>query len=81
MNYSAIKGELAAALVQRALDMNTDNAGVYYESYYEDMRAIVYDISKIQDLNTLAKFCDEYGMRDGIFPGLSFPEIVAKYWK
>lgn len=81
MNYSAIKGKLAAAHFQRTLDMHTDNAGVSYEEYYEDMRMVMYDISKIHDLNSLGKFCEDYGMRDGIFPGLSFPEIVAKYWK
>lgn len=80
MNYLAIKGELAAAHNQRALDMHTDKDGVNYEEYYEDLRAILYDISQIKDLNSLGKFCDEYGMSDGIFPGLSFPEIISKYW-
>lgn len=81
MNLNAIKGELATALVQRALDIHTDKDGVNYEEYYEDLRTIMHDISQIQDPNSLAKFCNEYGMSDGIFPGLSFPEIVTKYWK
>jgi hypothetical protein len=80
MNYLAIKGELAAAHIQRALDMHTDSEGVNYEEYYEDLCAILYDIGRIKDLDTLAKFCNDYGMSDGIFPGLSFLEIIAKYW-
>ena len=80
MNYLAIKGELAAAHIQRVLDMHTNSDGVNYEEYFEDLRAIMYDISKIHNLETLSKFCDEYGMGDGIFPGLSFPEIISKYY-
>ena len=81
MNYLAIKGELAAAHVQRTLDMHTYSEGVNYEEYFEDLRVIMYDINEIKNLDTLAKFCDDYGMSDGIFPGLSFPEIVSKYYK
>ena len=81
MNYLAIKGELAEAHTERLKDMHTDKDGVNYESYYEDLRMIVHDISKILDLDSLANFCREYGMDDGIFEGLSFPEIIAKYWK
>ena len=81
MNFRAIKGELAIALVERMKDMHTDSAGLNHEEYFVDVFEILYDISKINSLESLSNFCKGHGLDDGLYEGLSFPELISKYYE
>lgn len=81
MNYNAIKGELVLAHVERLKDMHTDEVGVIYDKFYIDLASIMYDINRIDSLDSLSKFCDDYGLNDRIYPGLSFPELISVYYE
>lgn len=81
MNYSAIKGELAIAFAERMKDMHTDSVGLDYEEYFVDLSAIVYEISKINSMESLSNFCKGHGLDDGLYEGLSFPELISKYYE
>ena len=81
INFTALQGELLAAHAQRLIDMHTDKDSINYEEYYFDMRSVIADIHAIHSLDSLSKFCDDYGLNSGIFEGLSFPELISKYYK
>ena len=81
MNYSAIRGELAIFFAERMRDMHTDSVGLNYAEYFVDLFEILYDISKINSMESLSNFCKGHGLDDGLYEGLSFPELISKYYE
>ena len=76
-----IKGQLLEMFVEMYRDMNSDENGVDYESFFEEVRPVVREISDIQNIGQLELFCEGWGLNDEITNPMSFPALVAEAYK
>ena len=75
-----IKGKLLEMMFEQYRDMNTDEKGIDYETFYEEFQGPLNDIKRIHNLDSLEVFLEEYGMND-VDNGMSFPNLVKKAYE
>lgn len=75
-----VKGQLLEMMFEQYRDMNTDENGIDYESFYDEIQSTLNEIRGIHSLNELERFCEEYGMND-VDNGMSFPNLVKKAYE
>jgi len=61
-------------------DMNTDERGIDYDEFYEELIPVVNQIQKLSNLNDLEAFCEEYGLND-MDNYMSFPNLVKQAYE
>jgi len=79
-NLTYIKGQLLEMMFQQYVNMNTETAGIDYHNFYQEIQSTINDIRKIENLSSLERFCEEYGLNDRDNE-MSFPSLVAKHYK
>ena len=77
-----IKGRLLDYVFIMYKDMNTDENGVEWKEFYNEIQTSINEIRAINDLSLLEKFCEDYGFND-LEGELAFPNLVkaAYSWK
>lgn len=75
-----IKGQLLEMMFEQYRDMNTDENGIDYETFYDEIQSTLNEIRGIHSLNELERFCEEYGMND-MDNAMSFPNLVKEAYK
>ena len=76
-----IKGRLVEMMFEMYRDMNTDEKGVDYETFYEELTPVLVAIRGIGTIGNLEEFCEEWGMNDEITNPMSFPSLVNEAYK
>lgn len=76
-----IKGRLLEMMFEQYRDMNTDERGVDYEEFYNEIQSSLNEIRAIHSLNELERFCESYGLNDESTNPMSFPALVAEAYK
>ena len=71
-----IKGQLLEMMFEMYRDMNTDENGVDYETFYEEVQPALVGIKSIQTIGNLEEFCEEWGLNDEVTNPMSFPALV-----
>ena len=77
----SIKGRLLEMMFEMYRDMNTDENGVDYEEFYNEVQSSLNEIRSIHNLNDLEVFCESYGLNDEITTPMSFPALVLEVYK
>ena len=72
-----IKGQLLEMMFEQYRDMNTNELGIDYETFYDEIQSTLNEIRGIHSLNELERFCEEYGMND-MDNAMSFPNLVKE---
>ena len=72
-----IKGKLLDYVFFMYKDMNTDEGGVSYGEFYNEIQTSINEIRNITNLSLLEEFCESYGFND-LGGELSFPNLVAE---
>ena len=75
-----IKGQLLEMMFEQYRDMNTDENGIDYDNFYDEIQSTINEIRGIHSLNDLERFCEEYGMND-MDNSMSFPNLVKEAYK
>lgn len=75
-----IKGQLLEMMFEQYRDMNTNELGIDYETFYDEIQSTLNEIRGIHSLNELERFCEEYGMND-MDNAMSFPNLVKEAYK
>ena len=75
-----IKGQLLEMMFAQYRDMNTNELGIDYETFYDEIQSTLNEIRGIHSLNELERFCEEYGMND-MDNAMSFPNLVKEAYK
>lgn len=75
-----IKGQLLEMMFEQYRDMNTNELGIDYETFYDEIQSTLNEIRGIHSLNELERFCEEYGLND-MDNGMSFPNLVKEAYK
>jgi hypothetical protein len=75
-----IKGRLLDYVFTMYKDMNSDENGVDYKMFYEEIQSSITEIRGINNLSLLERFCEDYGLND-IGGELSFLNLVEKAYK
>ena len=75
-----IKGKLLDYVFVMYKDMNTDENGVDYREFYNEIQSSINEIRSITNLSLLEKFCEDYGFND-LEGELSFPNLVKEAYK
>ena len=75
-----IKGRLLEMMFEQYRDMNTDEKGIDYETFYDEIQSTLNEIRSIHSLNELERFCEEYGLND-MDNVMSFPNLVKEAYK
>jgi len=73
--FTRTKGKLLEMFIEMYKDMNTDERGIDYDEFYEELIPVVNQIQKLSNLNDLEAFCEEYGLND-MDNYMSFPNLV-----
>jgi hypothetical protein len=74
-----IKGRLLEMMFEMYRDMNTDEKGIDYETFYDEVQSPLHEIRNIHNidtLNDLEVFCEGMGFNDEITNPFSFPTFV-----
>ena len=81
-NLLAVKGKLLEYTFIMYKEMNTDETGVEWKEFYNEIQTSINEIRAINDLSLLEKFCEDYGFND-LEGELAFPNLVkaAYSWK
>ena len=74
------KGRLLEMMFEMYRDMNSDEKGVNYESFYDEIQSTLNQIRSIHNLDELERFCEEYGMND-MDNAMSFPNLVKQAYE
>jgi len=61
-------------------DMNTDERGIDYDEFYEELIPVVNQIQKLSNLNDLEAFFEEYELND-MDNYMSFPNLVKQAYE
>ena len=77
----SIKGRLLEMMFEMYRDMNTDENGVDYEEFYNEIQSSLAEIRNITNLNYLEEFCESMGFNDEITNPMSFPSLVQEAYK
>jgi hypothetical protein len=72
-----IKGKLLEYVFVMYKDMNTDEKGVDYKEFYNEIQTSINEIRNITNLSLLEEFCESYGFND-IEGELAFPSLVKQ---
>ena len=72
-----IKGKLLEYVFIMYKDMNSDEKGVDYKEFYNEIQTSINEIRNITNLSLLEEFCESYGFND-MEGELSFPNLVAE---
>ena len=75
-----IKGKLLDYVFVMYKDMNTDEGGVDYREFYNEIQTSINEIRAITNLSLLEKFCEDYGFND-LEGELAFPNLVKEAYK
>ena len=75
-----IKGKLLEMMFEQYRDMNTDEKGIDYETFYDEIQSTLNEIRGIHSLNELERFCEEYGLND-MDNVMSFPNLVKQAYE
>lgn len=75
-----IKGQLLEMMFEQYRDMNTNELGIDYETFYDEIQSTLNEIRGIHSLNELERFCEEYGLND-MDNVMSFPNLVKEAYK
>jgi hypothetical protein len=76
-----IKGRLIEMMFEMYRDMNSDEKGVDYEEFYNEIQSPLNEIGNIQNLNQLEVFCEGWGLNDEITNPMSFPALVKQAYE
>ena len=76
-----IKGRLIEMMFEMYRDMNTDEKGIDYETFYDEVQSPLSEIRGIQNLNQLEVFCEGWGFNDEITNPMSFPALVKQAYE
>jgi hypothetical protein len=76
-----IKGRLVEMMFEMYKDMNSDEKGVDYEEFYNEIQSPLNEIRGIHNLNQLEVFCEEFGFNDDITNPMSFPALVKQAYE
>jgi len=76
-----IKGRLLEMMFEMYRDMNTDEKGIDYETFYDEVQSPINEIRGIHNLNELETFCEGYGLNDEITNPMSFPALVKQAYE
>jgi uncharacterized protein (UPF0128 family) len=77
----AIKGQLIEMTFEMYRDMNTDETGVDYEEFYNEIQSPLNEIRGIHNLNDLERFCESWGFNDEVTNPMSFPALVKQAYE
>jgi hypothetical protein len=72
-----IKGKLLDYVFVMYKDMNTDEKGVDYKEFYNEIQTSINEIRAITNLSLLEEFFESYGFND-IEGELAFPSLVKQ---
>ena len=78
--FTKTKGKLLEMFIEMYKDMNTDERGIDYNEFYEELMPVVIQLNKLRDLNDLEAFCEEYGLND-MDNYMSFPNLVKQAYE
>jgi hypothetical protein len=78
--FTRTKGKLLEMFIEMYKDMNTDERGIDYDEFYEELIPVVNQIQKLSNLNDLEAFCEEYGLND-MDNYMSFPNLVKQAYE
>lgn len=81
-----IKGKLLHYFFETHSAMNTSQVNgkteTDYEEFYEEIRLVIKEITNIDTISDLDRFCEEWGLNENDFDfDLSFYNLAAKYLK
>lgn len=76
-----IKGRLIEMMFEMYRDMNTDENGIDYEEFYNEIQSPLNEIRGIHNLNDLERFCEGWGFNDEVTNPMSFPALVQEAYK
>lgn len=76
-----IKGRLLEMMFEMYRDMNTDETGIDYEEFYNEIQSSLAEIRGIHNLNQLEVFCEGFGFNDEITNPMSFPSLVKQAYE
>ena len=76
-----IKGRLLEMMFEMYRDMNSDEKGVDYEEFYNEIQSSLAEIRSIHNLNELERFCESYGLNDESTNPMSFPSLVKQAYE
>ena len=72
-----IKGKLLEYVFIMYKDMNSDERGIDYKEFYNEIQSSITEIRNITNLSLLEAFCEDYGLND-MGGELSFPNLVTE---
>lgn len=72
-----IKGKLLEYVFIMYKDMNSDERGIDYKDFYNEIQSSITEIRNITNLSLLEAFCEDYGLND-TGGELSFPNLVTE---
>ena len=75
-----IKGKLLEMFFEQYRNMNTDENGIDYDTFYDEITSTVNEVRGIHSLNDLERFLESYGMNDAD-NGMSFLNLVKEAYK
>jgi hypothetical protein len=78
--FTRTKGKLLEMFIEMYKDMNTDERGIDYDEFYEELIPVINQIQKLSNLNDLEAFCEEYGLND-MDNYMSFPNLVKQAYE
>lgn len=76
-----IKGRLLEMMFEMYRDMNTDEKGIDYETFYDEVQSPLHEIRNIRNLNELEVFCEGWGFNDEITNPMSFLSLVKQAYE
>lgn len=76
-----IKGRLIEMMFEMYRDMNTDDKGIDYETFYDEVQSPLHEIRNIRNLNELEVFCEGWGFNDEITNPTSFLSLVKQAYE
>jgi hypothetical protein len=76
-----IKGRLVEMMFEMYKDMNSDEKGVDYEEFYNEIQSPLNEIRGISGLNELERFCEGWGFNDEVTNPMSFPSLVKQAYE
>jgi hypothetical protein len=76
-----IKGRLLEMMFEMYRDMNTDETGIDYEEFYNEIQSALNQIKSIHNLNHLEEFCESFGFNDEVTNPMSFPSMVKQAYE
>ena len=76
-----IKGRLLEMMFEMYRDMNTDDKGIDYAEFYDEIQSSLLEIRNMQNLNQLEVFCEGFGFNDEVTNPMSFPSLVKQAYE